>query len=289
MSEGLLATEHSDPLKELAEQVRKQRQEMAESHQKVLESPEYQAEWKHIEGATFHFIQAVHACFMMSRRAPDIYDQMLMFRLTDDLLQSCIATLFLIQNGMHNPAAREIRFMIESGVKQLFVDQQKSSQTFDEKLRFLHEEVNHSSISMVSELKLEAFDTASKKEFCDELTDVYYKQCAYIHPSQRQIEEMVAHAESGKPLGYKTADELRTIGRLMFRLYDMLLVLHFHGIGLGLAGDVLVEWFDDEPKWKFHKGKYTKRLSSYFDYKVERTERKSGIPAWEPLLSEEKE
>ena len=68
----------------------------------------------------------------------------------------------LIQNGMHNPAAREIRFMIESGVKQLFVDQQKTGEKFEEKLKFLHEEVDRSSISMVSELKLDAFDAASK-------------------------------------------------------------------------------------------------------------------------------
>ena len=121
--------------------------------------------------------------------------------------------------------------------------------------------------------------TLPAKEFCDELTDVYYKQCAYIHPSQRQIEELVARAESGKPLGFDTAAELRKIGQLMFRLYDMLLILHFHGVGLGLAGDILVQCFDDEPKWKFHKGKYTRRISSYFDYKAERAATKSCVPA----------
>jgi hypothetical protein len=28
-----------------------------------------------------------------------------------------------------------------------------------------------------------------------------------------------------------------------------------------------------DPDWKFHKGKFTKRISQYFDYKAERNDR----------------
>ena len=270
-----------DLLTELFQRVRKEREERMEAQQKVLESPEYEAQWKHVSGATFQFIEAVQACFIMSRRACDLYDNMLMFRLTDDLLQSCIATLFLIQNGMHNPASREIRYMIESGVKQLFVDQQRPTDTFVEKLSFLHDKVDPSSISMVGELRLDALSAVDAKELCDELTDVYYKQCAYIHPSRRQSAEMVALAEAGKPLGFDSADELRRSGQLLFRVYDMLLVLHFHGLGLGLAGDVLVQCFDSNQKWKFHKGKYMQRLFAHFDYKWERAAQSPICPTTE--------
>ena len=274
--------DNSDPVKDFVEQVRRTKEEQVKAHQKVLNSPEYEAEWKHIEGATFHFIQAIHACFMMSRRAPELYDKMLMFRLTDDLIQSALAIMFLVKNGMHNPVAREVRFMVESGVKQLFVDQQKPGESFEDRLQFLHDEVDRSSISMVEQLQLSAFDEVGAKEFYDELTDLYYKQCAFIHPSRRQIEEMVTRAEAGKPLGFETADELRKIGRLIFRLYDMLLVLQFHGVGLSLAGDIFSQWFDCDLKWKFHKGKYTKRVSAHFDYKAERVSKYSERPQLEP-------
>jgi hypothetical protein len=262
---------------EVAERIRAERAASVEAHAKVIASTEYQAEWKHIQGATFHFIEAIHHCFFQTRRAPHIYDAMLMFRLSDDLLQSCLAMLFLVQNGMHNPALREMRYMIENGVKQLYVDQQNPKGSLDDKLAFLQNEVDRSSINMIGDLKLEAFNGPTKKEFYDEVTDFYYKSCAYVHPSRRQIDEMVNLAETGKAMGFETADELRRIGRLTFRLYDFLLVLHFHGLGLGLAGDVLVHSFDDAPKWKFHKGKYMSRLSSYFDYKAERQRKENNV------------
>jgi hypothetical protein len=255
------------------ESVKKAREERIEAHEKVLASPAYQGEWRFFERMTFDFLQAIQACFLMSRRAPQIYDEMLVFRLTDDLIQSSLATYSLVASGIHNTVAREMRFMIESGVKQLYVDQQRPNESFTEKLRFLHEEVDSSAISMVEHLSLPGLEEASKKEFCDELRDVYYKQCAYIHPSRKQFEEMVARAKAGKPIGFESSTELRNISSLVFRVFDMLLAIHFHGLGLGLAGDVLVQCFDPDEKWKFHKGKYTKRLSSYFDYKAERSGR----------------
>ena len=57
----------------------------------------------------------------------------------------------------------------------------------------------------------------------------------------------------------------------------MVLVLIFHGLGLGLAGDVFTVALDDIQTWKFHKGKYVSTLAKYFDYKVERKQRR-GAP-----------
>ena len=101
---------------------------------------------------------------------------------------------------------------------------------------------------------------------------MYGRLCAYIHPSKHQIEERITRDEKGVYLGYETAKELRQITREVFRLCDIVLVFVFHGLGLGLAGDVFVYALDDHRDWKFHRGKYVRILSKYFDYKFERQE-----------------
>jgi hypothetical protein len=49
--------------------------------------------------------------------------------------------------------------------------------------------------------------------------------------------------------------------------------MHFNALGMGLAGDISVHILDDMKDWPFHKTKFTKLLSSYFDYKHERKNR----------------
>ena len=40
-----------------------------------------------------------------------------------------------------------------------------------------------------------------------------------------------------------------------------------------LGADIFTVALDDEPRWRFHKGKFMARLSRCFDYKLERKER----------------
>lgn len=128
------------------------------------------------------------------------------------------------------------------------------------------------------QLKLHLFHPDDAKQFIDELYDAYRECCAYVHVSRRQIEERLQLAENGRSLGFETAEQLRKIGRLMFRVYDMALALYFHGYGASMTGDVFVTVLDDLPSWKFHKGKYVKIVSAYYDYKHERNMRKYGEP-----------
>lgn len=259
-----------DPLKEWAERVRRAREARIEAHALVRESKDYQDAWKYIRRITLDFLNGLRVCRLMSTRAPKIYEEMLVFRLLDDLIQSALSTWPLIENGFLNQVKREMRYMVESSVKNLYVDQQLPNAMLQDRVTFLHDKVDRSSISMAGQIQLGGFDANKAKEFTDELADLYYKACAYIHPSKRQIEEQLALAEDGRAYGFETADELREVGRLLFRLYDMVLVLIFSGLGIGLAGDVFVNVLDERTDWRYHKGKYVKLLSSFFNYKVER-------------------
>lgn len=269
-----------DPLRELLERQKLEHEERIAKQDALMESPEYQQEVKYSSRFTWDFLNALRICWFYSSRGGSIYENSLVIRSTDDLVQSTLAASSLLQNGMHTPIKRELRYLIESSVKNLYVDQQmqgrKPLPSLAERLDFLHVHVDRSSIDMREHLQLAAFDAPTQKQFIDELNDVYRDCCAYVHPSRRQIEERLDLAEQGRSSGFETAEELRSIARLMFRVYDMALTLYFHGFGLSMTGDVFINGFDDRPDWKFHKGKYVKLVSSHFDYKVERKSRKGN-------------
>lgn len=269
-----------DPIREMFERQRREHAARVEAHKALMASPEYQAQLKYITRFSFDFLEALRVCWFYSSRAYDYSQKSLFVRSTDDLMQSILAAHRLLSEGMLNPIKRELRYVIESSVKNLYVDQEMNKQrplpTLEERLDYLHNHVDRSSIDMREHLALGAFDAATSKQFIDELNDVYRECCAYVHVSRRQIEERLELAELGRGFGFETADELRKIGRLMFRVYDMALALYFHGYGLSMTGDVFINVLDDRPDWKFHKGKYVRKVSDYFDYKVERKSRKGN-------------
>lgn len=255
--------------------------ERVQAHKEVTASADYQNEVKFISRMTGDVLRLLKLCVIYSTRAGKYSENSVVVRSTEDLVQSVLAAWNLVQDGLINPVKRELRYVLESSVKYLFVDQQSESgkplTTLDERLDFLEANVD-STMDVREQLKLHLFHPDDAKQFIDELYDAYRECCAYVHVSRRQIEERLQLAEEGRSLGFETADELRKIGRLMFRVYDMALALYFHGYGASMTGDVFISGLDDWPGWKFHKGKYVRIVSAYYDYKHERNMRKYGEP-----------
>lgn len=105
------------------------------------------------------------------------------------------------------------------------------------------------------------------------IRSTYSLLCRYVHRSPEQIEEALKLIQRGIAPGFETAKELESFNASLSNLYDMIIVLHFNALGMALAGDVLVKVLDGERGWPFHKMKFVKLLSSYFDYKHERQDR----------------
>ncbi|MBE9155984.1 hypothetical protein IQ265_03930 [Nodosilinea sp. LEGE 06152] len=276
----------TDPLHEFWEQRQAEYAVKVKAQEELVASPTYQSELSFIERMTNDVITLLRLCLMYSGRAGEYSENSLTIRSTDDLAQSILAIWNLVQQGMLNPVKRELRYIIESSVKYLYVDQHtegiESLAKLSERLTFLETNVN-SSIDVREELKLSALHPDDAKQFIDEIYDIYRDCCAYVHLSRRQIEERLDMVKRGRSLGFETAKELQKIGRLMFRVYDVALTMYFHGYDLSMTGDIFVEVLDNKPKWKFHKGKYVSVVSSYFDYKHERNMRKYGESRpWSP-------
>ncbi len=278
----------ADAFSEFWEKQRSEHDARVEAQQKLIASEAYQSELKFIGRMTFDLIQVLRLCMDYSGRAGEFSENSIVVKSTDDLAQSIMAAWNLVQDGLITPIKRELRYVLESAVKHLYVDQQMWSRqptpTIAERLTFLQDNVDPSKIDVRDQLKLEGLHPDDAKQLIDELYDTYRDCCAYVHVSRRQIEERLALARKGRSLGFETPEELRKIGRLMFRAYDIALALYFHGYGLSMSGDIFIEVLDKLAEWKFHKGKYVGVVSAYFDYKHERNMRKYGeTRPWTPI------
>ena len=240
-------------------------------HRKLMQSKEFQDELKRLVRMRDDFVSALRYCSLMSSRSRELNQNHVSLRYLDDLMQSAIAITSLLADGIHNPARRELRYVLESSVKTLYVDQRLPDASFDERASFLDEKVGYS-VGAVHELHL-ILGEKIRPDFNSSVRRLYRELCRYVHPSKHQMDERVTLEGKGTSLGFETPKQLRRLNGEIFDVYDIVLVLVFHGLGLGLAGDVFVNALDDNKKWKFHKGRYIKELSAFFDYKAERKSR----------------
>jgi hypothetical protein len=239
------------------------------------EDPEFREKMIFFDRVCDSFLQGVTACFLMSTRSRSISENSLSLRLTDDYVQSAVSIRAMAMNGAHDPAKRELRFLLEATVKYLLVDQHLPSSDFSNKLQFLKDNVPRSSVDIVDDLVLSGLPAAEQTSLKSEVKDIYAKLSAFVHPSITQIQEDINRYHRGEHLGFESAKEFERFAENSFRVFDVVLVLLFHGVGLGLAGDIFTAALDRIPDWKFHKSKYMHVLSRHFDYKVER---KRGEP-----------
>jgi hypothetical protein len=99
----------------------------------------------------------------------------------------------------------------------------------------------------------------------------------YVHATALQFEHALARVRRGEDAGMESVPTLNRFNRLAFQVYDLVLVRFFHGVCLGLAGDIFTDILDGKPRWRFHRGKFVGRLSKCLDYKHERSIRRSEI------------
>lgn len=235
----------------------------------VYNSQHYQQELKLIRDITNDFIYTLNSISLCSTRAGNIYDDFLTIKAIDDILQSVIAILSLVEHGIHNTIKRELRYLIEMMTKYVIVDYVKMGESLTTKTQYLKDSIPNSSIDVIDGYTPPLIGVKND-EFKAEVKDFFYKACVYVHPSKKQIDEQVKNYERGNTIGFESSKMLADMNKLIFRAYDMILVMLFHGFGDSMSGDLFIQLLDDNKKWKFHKSKYVKEYSKNFDYKHER-------------------
>lgn len=177
--------------------------------------------------------------------------------------------LALAEQGVFNVGRRELRYLLETTTKHVFVDQQLPGEApLRERLDYLHSNVPRSSIDVIDDVVLAMVD--QQDDFRNEIKSIFGQLSGYIHPSRRQFEERLQRAAKGEFSGFESARVLRGFSRIAFKTYDLVLALTFEGVGPSFTGDIFTKVLDEDPDWKFYKGPYVAAVSRFFNYKLER-------------------
>lgn len=244
-----------------------------DEHQRLMESDQYREQATRLTRLLKGAVEALQACWLVSTRSRSLSDDKLTFRFIDDAIFSLVGISSAINNGAHNPARREMRYLLESACKHYHVDssQHAGGMPLSDKLEYLKANVPRSSIDFVEAQEFFALDDSKTKELRSELKDMYSQSCKYVHRSKEQIDDYLASVSRGASPGFESVSEFRRMNREFARLCDVVVYLVLSVLGpSGLAGDLFVKVFDGDATWPYHKTKYCKALSEHYNYKAER-------------------
>ena len=259
----------SDPLAHAAEALAAK----IAGHEIARAGPDFQSAASYTANLVQDFVWAVRAASLHFTRYPD-HGKWLIQASMDDLLQSAIAIFALGRDGIFNVGRRELRYMIESAVKAVYVDDSvDGSVSLAERIDMAgdNSRVPRSSVEVVDSLPLRMLNDHDR--FTAAVRSAFGALSGYIHISKGQLAERVRLVERGEFIGFESAATLRAFNEVVKQVFDLILVLVFEGIGPSFTGDTFVGLFDRRPDWKYHKGRFVREVSAYFDYKTERQDR----------------
>lgn len=269
-----------DNIHEFLEKMEKAREDKLAEHKQHLSSEEYQSALNLLNVVTSDFIKGMKACSMYCSRGAEFRDNSFSLSHIDDYFMSAIMIMTILKEGGINPAKREIRYLIDSSMRYLYVDQQLWRGSIEEKLVFFDKKVDKSNIKYIKDIDLHMIKSPDlKSEFTSEYKSTYYKACEYVHASTKQIEERFALYEQGITIGLDRAEQLQEVAELLSEAYSSLLVFTFHAAGVSTAGDLMVDTLSPHDNWVYNGNKYLAEIDRHFDYKHERKEFLSEIEA----------
>jgi hypothetical protein len=256
-------------IEELLAPAREAKEQAIAQHEALCRSTAFQNGIAYNRRVCTAFIKLLHLVSMMATRNRSLSEHTLSIRMTDYFLQSTVVIAYLIENGFHGPAKRELRFVLEAGVKFLATDQALNGASLKEKnahLAMLPDRFRE----IVDSLGLPGLVESTQAAMKTRIIDLYGSLSTIVHASQAQVSTDLQRWERGTAIGFEATSHINNMNNLCVDVFDLGAVLSLHSIGLGLAGDIFTAALDDEPKWVFHKTRFTKLLSEHFDYKAER-------------------
>lgn len=265
----------SNPTDAFTEWWTKREEEQAERQRKYEEhrnSAEHIGQMTRMRRLTASAINLVYMSHLSITRFTGAVDTYLVYAGTDDALESLVAIRSLIEQGVHNAARRECRYLLEQITKHLYVDQQHASLeiTREQRINYLKEKVPRSSIQPIFDIH-PLLPDGEVKAFRDDVKNRWSSLSGIVHPSKEQLGERAARARRGSFIGFETARDLTAINNQLAAVCDCLGVMWLSAAGPSNAGDIILEL--DQEGWVFRKSRWLQKLSRLYDYKLERQEK----------------
>src|SRR5207253_3044600 len=123
-------------------------------------------------------------------------------------------------NGFHSPARRELRFLLEAGVKFLATDQALPGVSLKDKNAHLARLPDHFR-DIVDGLVFHGLDQATQSDIRSRILDLYGSLSTIVHASQAQISLDLQRWTKGAPFGFETVAHVNSLNTLCLDVFDI--------------------------------------------------------------------
>jgi hypothetical protein len=257
-----------DPFAEAAHR----RDELIRAHEEMRRSVPYQHEITRMRSTMIDFVRAVHASWLASTRDPS-QPQWIFWRFADDVINSAVSVASLVEHGGHTVARRELRFVLELLIRNLYVDTVVAARDASIEQRMIHvKRLKNDDVGLLKRMPLHHV-VPCPDDLRTATTRLYGELSTFVHPTHEQMARRLVLAQKGVFLGFETADELREFNTLFERACDVFLAFIFEALGPSSTGDLFVGVLDHLDGWVFADAPFVSSISATFDYKHERQHR----------------
>lgn len=281
------STPPDDPVADVFARLAVERQRRSDEHEKLRSSSAYQGAMRQIDRYIFEYGIGINAIELVATRHSAFFDERISLRMKPHLVQSIIAAGHLIKEGLHDPARREMRFLVEASVKALWLDQgspalrsgvvpsEPPPSSVAEKVTALDGLGRQRFDEVVDSLCFAMLGADAGRRYRQTAKSLYGSLSTTTHVSSRNVERDLANFDKGKHFAFETVADVDAIARLLRQVLDLALASHFEAFDQGLVGDLFEPLF--LPNWSFLKTPLVAAVDRHFDYKHERRVRRGEV------------
>ncbi|WP_155636985.1 hypothetical protein [Burkholderia multivorans] len=242
----------------------------AKSQEELRASEEYQDQLEFLRKTIHDFSETLTDCAFTASRWEQYYGAFLFQRHLDDILEAANMVQLAVELGSLNSARRELRFILEVAVNTAYVDEERSTDSFEERVKFYRgKSVSKQNVDQVKKISLD-FMGNGRQKFAEHVVEAWVQASNYVHLTKRQVDEKLALREQGVEKGFETLDMLKNVVDEVHEVCSIVIVLAFNSIGKRATGSLLVNHLDDIDDWVFHANGYVALVDAYYDQKNER-------------------
>lgn len=216
------------------------------------------------------FISWIKFCILDTARDSNFHENHLLSFLSQDIIETLMGVLIQVKEGIHTPAIRESRYLLELSIKLTYIQQKNYSMSIDEKLIVFNNYIKSTSISPMKEVDFGYLEKNSAKDFISDVGRLYGETSRFVHVTPESIKYRRDRLRNERILGKESESDLKELNDILQKIYAASIVFISHSIPQYVVGDWHVDSTGDLKNWYYMKSKYISEIDSAFDYKHER-------------------
>lgn len=223
---------------------------------------ELESEFSRTNEMIMAFIEWMCFCIRDTARDVNFHDNHLLSFLNQDILETLMGVLVHVKEGIHTPAIRESRYLLELSIKLAYIQQKNYSMPIDEKLKVFNKFIKLTNITPMKEIDFKYLEKESADIFLSDVGRLYGESSRFVHVTPESIKYRRDRLGSDRILGKESKEDLKELNDLLQKMYAASIVFISHSIPQYVVGDWHVDSNGELKNWYYMKSRYIAEIDS---------------------------